>query len=262
MRRIVAGAALVTLVLGVGFARGLPIQKEGIRVRANAEFAPRTLPGNRLAPVTVQVGGRIEAVDGSAPPVLAKLSIAINRASRISVAGLPTCTAARLQQTTSHAALASCRPALVGNGSFAADVDFPEDHTVSVSGRALAFNARVGKRPGILLHFYVSSPVKAALILPLTITHRKGELGTVLSAHVPTLAAGLGHITELHLKLGRRYSYRGERRGFLNARCAAPPGFTGGPFQLAELSLDFVGGKHVDGTIERACRVRKAGARR
>lgn len=256
MRRIALGALLVSLALGVGHATGEVFQEEGLRVWTSVDFAPRALPRERPAPVTVQLGGRIGTASGAPPPALSKLSIAINRASRISVAGLPACTAARLQQTTTEVALSACRPALVGHGSFAADVDFPEGHIVSASGKALAFNARVGGRPGMLLHFYISSPVKAALILPLQISHRKGELGTVLSTHIPTLAAGLGHLTELHLKLGRRYAYKGERRGFLNARCAAPEGFTGGPFQLAKLTLLFADDRRVEGSIERSCRVR------
>jgi hypothetical protein len=262
MRRTALGALLVSLALGAGHATGEVFQKEGLRVRASVDFAPRALPRERTAPITVRLGGQIGTATGAQPPALSKLSIAVNRASRISVAGLPTCTAARLQQTTTEAALSACRPARVGHGSFAADIDFPEDRVISASGNVLAFNARIGERPGMLLHFYISSPVKAALILPLRISHRPGELGTVLSTHIPTLAAGLGHVTELHLTLGRRYAFRGERRGFLNARCAAPEGFTGGPFQLAKLTLAFVGGRRVEGSIERACRVRRAGARR
>ena len=76
----------------------------------------------------------------------------------------------------------------------------------------LAFNGRRGGKPALLLHLYVTTPVRTTFVLPLTISHRpKGQFGTVLSARIPTLAGGLGSVTEIDLTIGRNYTYRGQR---------------------------------------------------
>lgn len=261
--RMALAAALALVALGGAAARGEVFQHEALRVSVDAQLTPRTLPRERPAPVTVRLGSEISTADGTRPPALRDISIAVNRAGRLSAVGLPTCTIASVQQTTTEAALAACRPALVGHGTFGAKVDFPEGPAIPAAGKVLAFNARLGGRPGMLLHFYGSSPVQAAFVLPLAVSHRRrGKFGTILSTRIPELAAGLGHVTELHLTLGRRYTFDGERHSFLSASCAAPAGFTAGIFELARATLSFADGRQVVAPISRDCRVRRAAVRR
>jgi hypothetical protein len=126
MRRLAVSIALaVTLFLVAAIAQGELIQRGNLRVVFDGRLFPRALPRTHLAPVTVRLGGSVATTDGSRPPRLQKISVAMNRAGRIFVAGLPVCTAGELQQTTTAAALALCRDALVGHGTFDAKVDFP-----------------------------------------------------------------------------------------------------------------------------------------
>lgn len=262
MRRALA-VSLVFLVLAGATARGEIFQHEALRVSVDARMTPRALPRERLAPVTVRMESEVSTVDGTHPPALRDISIAVNRAGRLATVGLPTCTAARVQQTTTSAALAACRSALIGHGTFSANVDFPEGPAIPAAGKVLVFNARISGRPGMMLHLYGSSPVQAAFVLPLVVSrHREGKFGIVLSTHIPELAAGLGHVTNLRLKLGRRYGFEGERRSLLSASCAAPAGFTAGIFELARVTLSFADGRQVVAPISRDCRVRRATARR
>jgi hypothetical protein len=256
MRRLAIAALLVSTVVAT-VAQGEPLQKESLRVEFDASVAPRSLPRERPAPVTVRLGGAIRTVDGSSPPALRELSIDFNRAGRLSVEGLPTCTANRLQQTTTEAALAACRGALVGHGSFGVDVDFPGAPVIPAHGKVLVFNALVHGRPGMLLHLYGSRPVRAAFVLPFVVSHlRQGKFGTAFSTRIPELASGLGHVTELKLQIGRRYGFEGKRRSVLSARCAAPEGFSAGIFELARARFSFADGRVVTGGLTRDCRVR------
>jgi hypothetical protein len=256
MRRLAIATALV-LAMAATSAPGEVFEKGSLRVHFDASIAPRSLPRERPAPISVTLGGSIRTSDGSRPPALRELSIAVNRAGRLSAEGLPTCSAAKLQQTTTAAALAACRGALVGHGSFGANVDFPGSPAIPAQGTVLVFNARLHRRPGMLLHLYGSRPVRAAFVLPFAVSHvRRGELGTVFSTSIPTLASGLGYITELHLEIGRRYRFHGERRSLLSASCAAPEGFTLGVFKLAETTFSFADGQRVRGALSRDCRVR------
>jgi len=79
----------------------------------------------------------------------------------------------------------------------------------------------------------------------------------VLTTKVPTLAGGFGSITELQLRIGRNYTYRGKRRSYLSAACAAPAGFPGALFSFARGTFTFAGGRTLHTVLTRNCKVRK-----
>jgi hypothetical protein len=121
----------------------------------------------------------------------------------------------------------------------------------------LAFYGKQAGKPSLFLHLYATTPVRVTFVLPLTISHRsEGKFATVLSATIPTLAGGLGSVTEIDLKIGRNYTYRGQRRSFISASCRAPAGFPGAIFSLARGSFFFADGRQLDTVLSRNCRVR------
>jgi hypothetical protein len=252
-------AILLAALLSTSVAHSELTQSEGLRVAFDGGFSPSALPRNRPVPVTVQIDGSIGTVNGSQPPQLRQVSFAINRNGKLYSAGLPSCPIDLLQSTTSQAALARCRPALIGRGSFGADVDFPNLPLVPVHGRLLAFNGRSANgRPEILLHLYVSSPAQVTLVLAFKIIRQStGVFGTVLAAQIPKIAGELGYVTEIDLKIGRRYRYRGLPRSLLSASCAAPAGFPGAIFNFAKGSFSFANGQRLTTTLTRDCRVRR-----
>lgn len=247
---------LVSLaLLGSGVAQGEFSQLGNLRINFSGDFSPHSLPRDRPAPLTIHVGGAITTTDGTHPPALRKIVIELNGSGRISSLGLPVCASAKLQSTTAQAAMARCGSALVGRGHFGADVDFSTPFPAR--GEMLAFNGRHGGRQALLLHLSGTAPVQTTFVLPLTISHRpKGQFGTVLSARIPTLAAGVGSVSEIDLTIGRNYTYRGKRRSFISAACAAPAGFPGAVFSLAKGNFYFVDGRKIQTTLQRNCRVR------
>jgi hypothetical protein len=258
MRRLAISAILTLIALTCAVAaRGELIQKGNLRVQFDGQLRPRALPREHRAPVSVNLEGAVSTVDGTRPPQLREMTIAVNRAGVVSAAGLPTCRAPVLQQTSSEAALRACRPALVGRGHFAANVDFPGAPLFPARGEILAFNSLNHGRPGMLLHLYGSSPVRAAFVLPFEISHRpEGRYGAVFSTKIPELASDLGYVTEISMKIGRTYNYKGQRRSFLSASCAAPAGFAGAPFPLAKATFSFADGQRLTTALLRNCKVR------
>jgi hypothetical protein len=253
---ILASVAIFTL-LGAGVAQGELSQEGNLRISFGGGFTPRALPRDRLAPVTVDVEGAITTTDGTHPPALRRFEIGLNRSGKIATEGLPTCTSPRLQSTSTETALALCRPALVGRGHFGANVAFPTLTPFPAEGTMLAFNGKQGGKPALLLHLYGTAPTRATFVLPMIISHRpKGKFGTVLSARIPTLAGGVGSISEIDLRIGRNYTYRGQRRSFVSASCAAPAGFPGAIFSFARGNFYFSDGRRLETTLERDCRVR------
>ncbi|HXR31044.1 MAG TPA: hypothetical protein VN752_07895 [Solirubrobacterales bacterium] len=257
MRRLAIASLLAVLLTGVVTAQGEEYRKGNLRVSFDGDLRPRALPRERPAPVTVRLDGSVGTFDGSRPPQLRSLSVAMNRAGRIFVAGLPTCRAAELQQTSSDAALATCRAALVGRGRFGVEVDFSDTSLIPAQGKVLVFNTRLRGKPGLLLHLYGSSPVRAAFVLPFRISRREnGEFGTVFSTRIPQFASDLGYVTDIELTIGRTYRYGGKQRSFLSASCAAPTGFPGAIYDLAKTTFVFAGGIHLVSRLTRDCTVR------
>lgn len=243
-------------LLGAALAHGEVRRAGNLQVAFSGGFTPHALPRERAVPVTVSVSGRITTTDGSHPPPLRWLRLELNRNGRLSTVGLPTCRPSALQSTTSRAALARCQAALVGRGSFAAELS-GTGNSIPTTGRILIFNASTAGRPLLLLHLYGTTPIQTSSVLPLKIRRQAGgEFGTVLATRLPKLAGGVGSITRIELEIGREYSYRGERRGYLSASCAAPEGFRTVPFPFARGTFRFAGGTDLETSLTRTCQAR------
>ncbi len=255
-RRRLVTLALLLSALGAlaAVARADIVQSGNVRVNFHADFSPKDLPRDRPAPISVEVEGRISTTDGSNPPALSQLRVELNSAGKIESDGLPACRAADLQSTSSSVALERCGPAQVGTGTFVARLAAAGQ--LLVGGRALVFNAAVGGGPGMLIHIYVSNPVRLTLVVPIKIGRGKGQFGTVLTTTVPKLAGGAASIVELRLHIGRRFRADGERRSYLSAACAAAPGFPGAVFPFARGTFTFAGGRSAHMVLSRGCQVR------
>ncbi len=255
--RIALIAALCAALLGSAIAQAESVQSGELVVSFGGKFTPHSLPRDRDVPIRVDLEGSVKTTDGSTPPPLRRMSIAVNRYGRLSVQGLPVCRAGLLESTSSTAALKLCSPALVGSGSFGANLEFPNLPPHPIDGRMLAFNSRVGGQPVILLHIFASSPVSATVVLVFKISQSKtGKFGTVLATNIPEIAADIGYVTDISLSFGRQYTFAGKRRSFLSARCAAPAGFPGALFTLARGTFEFAGETKVTTSLTRDCVVR------
>ncbi len=109
--------------------------------------------------------------------------------------------------------------------------------------------------PAIFAHVFGTDPVPTSFTLPFTIESTKGTFGTVMRADLPTVTGNSGYITGLSLKLGRNFSYHGQRRSFLSASCPAANGFPGAVFPFAKASFGF-GKQTLTSTLIRNCQVK------
>jgi hypothetical protein len=258
MKRLFLPTLLVlTALLAAAVANGEMEQSGNLRLTFSGGFKPHALPRSHAAPVNVSLEGSIRTIDGTRPPQLRRISVAVNRYAILSTRGLPMCDSGELEATTTEEALSRCGGARVGSGRFGANVDFPSRPPIPVEGKMLAFNARLDGRPGILMHIYGSNPVQATFVLPFRITHqRQGAFGTAFTTVIPKIASDLGYVTDLNLTFGRTYRFAGKARSFLSARCAAPAGFPGALFVLARGSFTFATGRQLTTTLTRDCSVR------
>ena len=254
--RTLTGFCLLVLLVGCGtFAHAETVQKGPLRVAFSGAFAPTALPRQGMAPISVAIGGRIGTSNGKPPPQLRRIELEINRRGRLSTAGLPSCRLDEIQPSTNDGALEACRRSLVGEGSFTANVELPEQAPFPSRGKVLAFAGREDGHPAILAHVYGTDPVPTSYTLPFRIGGGRGEYGTVLTASLPQVTSDWGFVTGMQLRLNRQFTYHGQRRSFLSAGCPAPAGFPGAAFPLMRASFAFTGGPTLSSVLSRSCRV-------
>jgi len=187
----------------------------------NGGISPTTLPKHRFAPATARIIGKVGTVDGTQPPALTHVEADVDKTIRVDAVGLPTCRRSQLEARSTADAKRACGDAVIGSGSAGVEVAFPEQAPFSSTGPLVLFNAGVsGKTTKFLLHAYVDVPAPTAIVIPATVTRiHKGRFGLHLEATIPRIAGGAGSATNFELKIGRRFTYKGEKRSFLSASC-------------------------------------------
>jgi hypothetical protein len=114
-----------------------------------------------------------------------------------------------------------CPGAIVGKGFGHAIVKFPEQDPIPVSSPITIFNGpRKGGAPTVFAHFYTTVPVAVAFVVPVRIeTIHNGRYGYRVNAHVPKIAGGAGIPISGSIRIGRKWTYRGVKHSYVNARC-------------------------------------------
>lgn len=246
-------AALATFVLAA-LAQGEITQQGNLRVSFGGKIEPYSLPRQGKAPVSVALSGAIKTTDRSAPPQLRDITLAINHNGRLDYAGLPTCRYHQIQPASTAEALESCPGALVGTGTFLANVALPEQSPFPSDGKILAFNGILHGRHVLYAHIYGTKPLPTSFVLPFALKRIKGTYRTVLSAHLPQVAAEWGFVSGISLTLFRQFKSRGNQRSYLSAGCPAPAGFPGAVFSFARASFGFEDGSRLESTLTRSCK--------
>jgi hypothetical protein len=249
-KKILIGAALLTLLLAAGTAEALRIRAGDLIVIGDGGFRPTKLPKHHDAPITIYGGGRIETVSGNLPPVIKEINFEFDRHGSVQTKGLPVCTAGRLEATTVKGARHLCPGSIVGKGSGSAMVSFPEQKPFKVSSPITVFNGpRKHGNPTVFAHAYTTVPVPTTYVVPIEIEKiNKGIYGYRTKARIPKIANGYGIPISGHLTIGKRWTYKGVRHSYVNARCETGRLQARGLFKFTGVVLR--------GTFFRPCQVR------
>jgi hypothetical protein len=237
-------ALLVCAAAGFAIAKGekpFVVTVGNLRITANGSFSPKQLPKNKLAPITLDLSGKIETLDHTHPPAIQEVVIETDKNGEINAKGLPVCTSGKLQAQTSAKARAICESALVGEGTTSVEVEFPEQRPFVAKSELLVFNGGVsGSKTKVFVHAYLTSPVSAAVVVPVTVSKvNNGRYGLKTVAKIPKIAGGYGSPLSFSLKVGRKFSYKSKQQSYLLAKCpdghlnAKGVGVFSGPLRLA-----------------------------
>jgi len=227
-----------------------------LQVSFSGSVAPVKLPRTGLAPVTVQMGGKITTTDRSAPPKLERIILDINRHGVLSTRGLATCSLSKLNSITSAQAKKSCGDALVGHGNVTSRVSLPGQGAFASTGKLLAFNGKIKGKPAVLAQVSSGAPLPLTYVIGFEVKKASGTFGSSLVGTLPPIASEYGYISAFALSLGRNYESHGKKMSFASASCPAPAGFPGAVFTLARATYEFAGGLNVGSQLVRTCEVR------
>ena len=251
-KTLLAGAsALVVLLAAATAVSALTVRAGDIVLNADGGFTPTALPKHTDAPITLHGSGKVSTVSGELPPIVDTLTIEYDRHGSLQTAGLPVCTAGKLQATTVAAARQACPGAIVGKGFGRAIVQFPEQAPIPVSSPITIFNGP--KKHGndtVLAHAYTTIPAPTTFIVPVEIEKiSRGVYGYRTIAKIPKIAGGAGHPIAGSLTIGRKWTYKGVHHSYLNARCET------GHLQ-ARVQVTFKDDSYLTGTFLKPCSVR------
>lgn len=181
-------------------------------------FSPDKLPRSKYVPVTANVFGKISTSDGTHPSAFREATVDIDKDIKVNVKGLPVCTAGQLEARDTKAALKVCGDTELGTGTAHAEIAFPEQSPIKVASPLKVFNGgEAGGKVKLLVHTFLTVPVPAAIVTQVTIQRKGSGLHSI--ARVPVIAGGSGSALDFSFKLGKTYSYKGEKVGYLEARC-------------------------------------------
>jgi len=250
-KRILVAAALLVL-LGAGTAEALRMRAGDLLVIGNGGFTPKRLPKDHNAPITIYGGGKISTVSGALPPILKTITLEFDRHGSVVTTGLQVCTAGKLEATRVAAARRICPRAIVGKGRGSAIINFPEQKPFKVSSPITLFNGpKKGGENTVLAHAFTTVPVPTAFVVPIVIERiNKGVYGYRTEATIPKIAGGAGIPVSGSLRIGKRWTHKGKRYSYVNARCAT------GRLQ-ARGEFSFKDGTLLKGTFFRPCLVRR-----
>lgn len=195
------------------------VETREIRLRLNADFQPLNLPKKSFAPVEFEGYLDIAKPGGGEPPALQQIVLDFDKDGRLDVAGLPTCAPETIAAASVEEARRLCRSAIVGTGKIEALVALESGPVPTRSPLTLFNGPRQEGHPTVVVHARTSIPATETYAFVVPIEKRPGEFRYRATVDLPPLAAGLGAVTHISVKVGRRYTAGGVRRSYVAARC-------------------------------------------
>ena len=251
MKKKAIALTVAGLLIVVAGASALVLQAGDLVLNAEGGFAPTKLPKHEDAPIKIYGGGKASTKSGELPPIVDTLTIEFDRHGHVDTKGLEVCKSGRLQSTNVAAARKACPNAIVGKGRGSAVVQFPEQKPIPISSPITLFNGP--KKHGddtVIAHAFTTVPVPTTFIVPVVIEKiHHGVYGYRTKARIPKIAGGAGHPISGNITVDRKWTFKGHKYSFVNARCET------GHLQ-AKVKVHFKDGTFLTGTFIKRCSVR------
>jgi hypothetical protein len=216
--------AAAAIAASVALAGPTGSGKDGNTQSIDATIAPKKLSKSVFSPGSLKVVTKTTtttAANGVPSPAVHAV-IDFDKNAKIFAKGLPTCDPAKLQSTSTEAALKACGSAKIGSGTASALLVVGEK-VFTVNQTVTAFNGKPkGGKPVVILHTYGTTPITTTLVLIGTVSnYNKQGYGPRLDLEIPLIAGGSGALTDFQVTINKRYRYKGKPTSFISAKCPA-----------------------------------------
>ncbi len=224
MRKRVVAVVVLAVLVAAASASAIKVHTQvgSLILDAEGGFAPKALPKNRNAPIVTHGGGKISTTTGELPPILDKFILEFDKHGALDTSGLAVCRRGQLIATDVPAARRACGKAIVGKGFGKAVVKFPEQGPIKVGSPITLFNGpKKGRNDTMIAHAHLDYPGPATFIVPIVIEKiHKGVFGYRVVVEIPKIAGGYGHPVSGSAKVGKKWTFKGRKHSYINARCA------------------------------------------
>jgi hypothetical protein len=250
LKRALALLALLALAAGAwaAVASGdAMVQTREVRIEVNAAFQPRNLPAHSYAPVQFEGSLEVSKPGGGVPPALQQIVLDFDRDGRLDAGGLPTCTPETIAAASVTEARRLCKGSIVGTGKLEALIGLDSGPVPTSSALTLFNGPRQEGHPTVIVHAQTRVPATQTFAIVVPIEKRPGLFRYRATVDIPPIAGGLGAITKIDVKVGRRYTAGGRKRSYVAARCSDN-------ILRSQASFTFANGLVIEGTgLEKYC---------
>ncbi len=218
----VAGAVVASAAL----AGPTVVGPDGNTQAIDVKVAPKKLSTTRATPVSLKVTTKTTSTTAAngVPSPAVQAVVDFDGNTKLFTKGVPTCSAERLQNISTEAAVGVCGKAKIGGGKATALI--PVGSQVFTEGTTVtAFNGvPQGGKSSVLLHTYGTAPVQVTLVLNGVITnYNKQGYGPRLTIGIPLIAGGTGALTDFQATIDKKFTYKGQKRSYVTALCKKSP---------------------------------------
>ena len=222
-KKIVAGLVVLGLLVVAATASAFHVHVVlgNLVLDAEGSFSPKALPKHENAPIVTEGGGTISTLSGDLPPILDTFILEFDKHGALDTTGLGVCTKGKLVATDVPTARKACKDAIVGEGFGSAVVKFPEQKPIKVGSPITLFNGpKKGGDDTIIAHAHLDYPGPTTFIVPIVIEKiHKGVYGYKIVVKIPKIAGGYGHPISGSAKVGKKWTFKGKKHSYINARC-------------------------------------------
>ncbi|MEX2106955.1 MAG: hypothetical protein WD810_08665 [Solirubrobacterales bacterium] len=184
-------------------------------------ITPKKLSKTTFTPAALEVTTKLTtSASSGVPNPTVRVVVDFDKNAKIFTKGIPTCDPAKVQSVSTEIAEQQCGKAKIGSGK--ATALLPVGTQVFTANQTVtAFNGvPEGGKPVIILHTYGTTPIQTTLVLVGAVTNfNKEGYGPRLDLEVPKIAGGAGALTGFQVKVDRKWTYKGQKRSFISAKC-------------------------------------------
>jgi len=187
----------------------------------HVEFAPggsvipKKLPSQELAPIALEIHGRIAMEGGGNPLALHEAIVDIDEGVAVDATGLPSCPLRQLKNRGVAAARRLCPDAIVGSG--VAHVGFASSETTIKAPLTLFNGGSSAGETRLFVHSAIAVPNPMSVVGIVEIQRKYSGLHTIWK--IPRILKGDGSLLDFKLRIARRFISKEAEHSYLAAKC-------------------------------------------